>query len=182
MGFEKRASDTALDQDLRACRDPDAIGALLTNLRQDRPVLRAQSTDFGGTLNDKSALLAAYVACMNRGILDFFTGAKVLLQGAVDRHHILPRAQFPQKERARSDNIANIAFIASDVNKAMGLTGPGVYLKAITQAILESQCVPTDERLWSIERSEDFWTARRELLADSFNDFVRKVLPQRRIT
>jgi len=81
---------------------------------------RAEPEDFSGALADRSGLLALYVACMNRGILDFYTGAKILLQNNVDRHHILPRAQFPEDVRATADNIANMAFIAGDVNKSIG--------------------------------------------------------------
>jgi hypothetical protein len=176
------SSETALDQDLRACRSPDPVGSLLTNLRQVRSSLLADPDDFSGTLADRSGLLALYVACMNRGILDFFAGSKILLQSAVDRHHILPRAQFPESKRSSADNIANIAFIAGDVNKAIGLTGPEVYLKRIKANVLDSQCVPKDESLWSIDRASDFWAARRELLANSFNDFVKSALAQRRLS
>ncbi len=118
---------------------------------------------------------------MNRGILDFFTGGKVVLQTSIDRHHILPRAQFPDKLRAAADNVANIAFIASDVNKAIGLSGPDVYLKHISKKILDSQCVPKDQGLWRIERAEEFWSERRALLAESFNEFLKDSLPGRRL-
>lgn len=175
-----RSTETALDQDLRACRDDDAIGSLLRNLRQGRSLL-AHPDDFAGALNDRSALLASYVACLQRGILDFFTGATVLLQGSVDRHHILPRGQFPEKERSAADTIANIAFIVDDVNKAIGLTGPEVYMKRIKKQNLESQCVPLDKNLWAIDRADDFWLARRALLAKAFNEFIRDALPQRRL-
>jgi hypothetical protein len=175
------SSETRLDEDLKACREADPIGALLTNLRQRRPALIAQASDFSGALVDRSGLLALYVACMNRGILDFYTGAKVLLQNEVDRHHILARAQFPEHSRAVADNIANIAFIVGDVNKAIGQAGPEVYLKRLGSRVLKSQCIPTDQSLWAIDRADAFWAARRELLADSFNDFVRESLPQRRL-
>lgn len=175
------ASETALEQDLRACRNSDPIGALLANLRQQRPTLTAVPNDFAGALNDRSGLLSVYIACMHRGILDFFTGSRVLLQASIDRHHILPRAQFPEKLRSKADNIANIAFIASDVNKSLSMTGPEVYLRRISKNILESQCVPEDNQLWTIDRAEDFWAARREILAESFNAFLKNTLPQRRV-
>ncbi|MGD9646530.1 MAG: DUF262 domain-containing protein [Pirellulales bacterium] len=130
------SADTALEQDLRACRDGDPIGALLRNLRQLRTVLAAESTDFSGALADRSGLLALYISCMHRGILDFFTGAKVLLQNNVDRHHILPRGQFAESARPRADNVANIAFIVGDVNKAIGQSGPEVYLKKVSPRVL----------------------------------------------
>jgi hypothetical protein len=175
-----KSAETALDQDLKACRASDPIGALLGNLRQLRPELTAYEFDFNGALSDRGALLAAYIACFNRGILDFFTGSKVLLQPHVDRHHILPRAQFPQDDRAIADNIANVGFIAGDVNKALGAAGPEVYLKRVKPRILESQCIPLNKELWAIDHAAEFWAARRELLAESFNEFIRNSVPQRR--
>jgi len=175
------SAETALDQDLRACRAADPIRALLANVRQVRPSLAADPNDFAGSLNDRGGLLALYISCMNRGILDCFTGGKVLLQGAVDRHHILPRGQFPEATRSRADNIANIAFIAGDVNKSIGLSGPEVYLKRVTPRVLESQCIPMDKNLWVIEQADEFWSARRSLLAESFNSFLKDALPQRRL-
>jgi hypothetical protein len=118
---------------------------------------------------------------MNRGILDFYSGAKVLLQNAVDRHHILPRAQFPDDSRVLADNVANIAFIVGDVNKSINQTGPEVYLKRLGAKVLKSQCIPHDRNLWTIDRADDFWTSRRDLLAESFNEFLRDSLPQRRL-
>jgi len=176
-----RSSETALDQDLRACRAADPLGSLLGNLRQMRSTLLAQPEDFGGALNDRSALLAAYVSCKQSGILDFFTGAKVLLQKSVEKHHILPRAQFVESERSRADNISNIAFIAGDVNRSIGQSGPEVYLKRIPKKVLDSQCVPTDPKLWYIDEAEQFWQSRRDLLAVSFNKFLRENLPGRRV-
>ena len=175
------SSETALEQDLRACRSDDPVGALLKNLRQHRPSLRAKPSDFQGAINDRSALLAAYIACKHRGIRDFFTGQKVLLQENVDRHHILPRRQFPEAERSRADTVANIAFIASDVNKAISHSGPEVYLKEIDPPILESQCVPLDPSVWRIETANAFFAVRQKLLAEAFNDFVKSALSRRRL-
>jgi hypothetical protein len=106
---------------------------------------------------------------------------KVLLQADVDRHHILPRAQFSSKLRPTADNVANIAFIASDVNRAISLSGPEVYLRRISEKVLNSQCVPLVRRLWGIDRAEEFWDARRKLLAKSFNEYISDALPQRRL-
>lgn len=174
------SSETALDQDLRACRTADPVGGLLTNLRAARTRLVAEPKDFTGALADRSGLLAMYVACMNRGVLDFYSGSKVLLQSNVDRHHILPRAQFPEDQRPSADNIANMAFIAADVNRSIGQAGPEVYLAKLTTRVLESQCIPIDSDLWRIDRASAFWEARRELLAQSFNEYVQEALPQRR--
>jgi hypothetical protein len=176
-----RSSETALDQDLRACRADDPIGALLKNLRQHRPSLLAKPRDFEGSLNDRSGLLATWVACRNRGIKDFFTGQKVLLQEDIDRHHILPRRQFPEADRTNADNVANIAFVAGDVNRAISHSGPEVYLSQINRSVLKSQCVPLDSGLWRIRNADAFFVARRKLLAESFNEFVKRSLPNRKL-
>jgi hypothetical protein len=176
-----RSSETALDQDMRACHADDPVGGLLSNLRRHRGTLLARPSDFAGAINDRSGLLAAYIACKNQGIKDFFTGQKVVMHEDIDRHHILPRRQFPEASRTDADTVANIAFITSDVNKSIGHSGPEVYLSDIKPAILESQCVPLDPALWRIKEADEFFHARRKLLADSFNDFVKSALPGRRL-
>jgi hypothetical protein len=175
------ATETALDQDLLACRSDDAIGKLLSNLRRDEGGFGATANDFKGPLNDKGAMFAVYVACRHMGLRDLFSGAQILLQANVDRHHILPRAQFPENKRVTADRVANIAFITGEVNRAVGAASPDVYLAKISREILESQCVPYDATLWRIDRAEDFWHERRALLAEAFNGFLRKMLPGRRL-
>lgn len=175
------ASESALDQDLRACRTADPVRALLGNLRQVRDDLSAVPSDFGGSLVDRSGLLALYIACMHRGVRDFYSGGKILLQNSVDRHHILPRAQFPERKRTSADCVSNMALISGAVNKSIGQTGPEVYLRQLSPAIRESQCIPGDPDLWSIERAVEFWAARRELLTAAFNDYIQDVLPSRRL-
>ncbi|WP_159397857.1 hypothetical protein [Sorangium cellulosum] len=54
-------------------------------------------------------------------------------------------------------------------------------MKKLKPKILESQCIPLDQRLWSVDKTDQFWAARRELLAEAFNDFVRIALTQRRL-
>jgi hypothetical protein len=176
-----RSSETALDQDLKACRSEDAVGELLKNLRQQRRSLTATIADFAGSLNDRSGLLAAYIACKHRNMKDIFTGQTIGMQDNIDRHHILPRRQFEESLRATADNVANIAFITSEVNKSISHSGPEVYLEDVKPNYLESQCIPSDSSLWRIKRADEFFDARRELLAESFNDFVRASLPNRRL-
>ncbi len=77
--------------------------------------------------------------------------------------------------------MANIAFVTSDVNKAISHSGPEVYLDEIKSSLLESQCVPLDPSLWRIRQADAFFAARRKLLAESFNDFVREALPNRKL-
>jgi hypothetical protein len=176
-----KATETALEQDLKACRSDDPIGKLLSNVRSQFRFFGAVPDDFSGALNDKGALFASYVACRQMGLRDLFSGTPILLQASVDRHHLLPRAQFPERDRQKSDTVANIAFITSGVNTALGAASPDVYLAKISHEVRDSQCIPENKRLWRIDRAEQFWDARRELLANSFNAALRSMLPGRRI-
>jgi hypothetical protein len=115
------------------------------------------------------------------GVRDLFSGREILLQANVNRHHILPRAQFPERKRADADTVANIAFISGEVNRNVGAASPDVYLKGIDPEVLKSQCIPLDENLWRIDRAEEFWHERRSLVTIAFNDFLRKMLPGRRL-
>jgi hypothetical protein len=56
------SSETALDQDLRACRESDPIGALLKNLRQLRATTAALPSDFSGALGGPQRLTVTFTS------------------------------------------------------------------------------------------------------------------------
>lgn len=174
------SSETALDQDLRACSKDNPVRALLNNLKSTRASLKATANDFRSSFLDRGSLLAMYIACKHKGIRDFFSGGPVILQPNVDRHHILPKGQFPEKRKKSSDTIANIAFISGPTNKSVSNTGPEIYLQQIPTRVLRSQCIPEEPRLWRIDKAEEFWAARQKLLAEAFNDYLKSVLPKNR--
>lgn len=175
------AAETALEQDIKACRADDPIRALLANLKHGRESLLATAVDFGGTLKDRSGLLATYIACRHRGARDLLSGGQVVMQPSVERHHIIPRARFESHERATADALANIAFISGDTNRSIRDADSERYLAKIEKAILESQCIPLDRALWTVEAAQQFWEQRRSLLATAFNSYVKTMLDKRRI-
>jgi hypothetical protein len=177
------ASDTALDEDLRACRKDDPIGELLGAMRSKnkKRKLLATPDHFSGKLNDRSALLAAWVGCYIRNAEDLLSGGSIILQKGIDRHHIVPRNRFDESHRSDADTIANIGFVSGASNKSLGDDDPGVYLARVSGRILQSQCIPQDRSLWSVHAAERLWAARRQLLADAFNQFVKDRLAGRRL-
>jgi hypothetical protein len=48
-----KSTESALDQDLRACRAPDPIGALLTNVRREEGSIDVTAEEFTGALADR---------------------------------------------------------------------------------------------------------------------------------
>jgi hypothetical protein len=176
-----RSSQTALDQDLRACRAPDPIRALLNNLKPGRKVLEASQYDFDRSVADRSILLATYIACKHLGAQDLLTGQTIQSRSGIDRHHILPRSHFPAAERQRADVIANIAFIGRGSNKEISDSTPSVYLASIEPEVLQSQAIPLDRSLWHVNRADEFWSKRQELLAGAFNDYLKSAFSKRRL-
>ena len=94
----------------------------------------------------RSSLLAAHIACRHSKARDLLSGSKMKLQDSIDRHHILPRAQFTREQRAGADTIANIAFITNENNKTIGANTPKCLLRAIKKEVLDSQCIPANPR------------------------------------
>jgi hypothetical protein len=174
------SSETALDEDLRCCRSDDPIGALRRVLKQRYRRFSSNASDFDRKINDRSALLAAWVACKQRGAVDVLTGTKLLLQPGIDRHHILPRARFEVDDRTKADTIANIAFVSGGSNRSIGDDHPGQYIAGLKVGARNSQCIPDESRLWSVEKSQDFWDRRRTLLSQAFNEFLNDAFADRR--
>ncbi|MBS1826216.1 MAG: DUF262 domain-containing protein [Acidobacteria bacterium] len=176
------ASGTALEQDLKACRNGDPVGALLSNLRQSRPSLWATPADFNGSMADRSGLLATFLACKQLGASDLLTQRRIVSRTRVDRHHILPRAYFQQgKARQRADVLPNIAFVAKDSNQSISDNTPATYLANISPKVLESQGIPVTSDLWSVAKAEEFWAERQQSLTNAFNAFLKASLGNRRL-
>src|SRR5260370_12714152 len=97
---------------------------------------------------------------MHRGILDFYSGGKVLLQEGVDRHHILPRGQFPEGFRSKADNVANIAFIAVSpallVLGDMSVQGNIKPLRSLTEPLQVAKDNGAKRALIPIENKRSF--------------------------
>jgi hypothetical protein len=72
-----RSTGTTLEQDLKACRSSDPIGALLKNLKQRRAYLSAREEDFSGSIADRSGLLTTYISCRQLGAMDLLTGRRM---------------------------------------------------------------------------------------------------------
>ncbi len=171
------STETAIEQDLRACMGDDVLKGLLKNLRASAQRRRLQVTvdDLDSSIQDRGALFAAYVACTHRGAVDLFTGQKITTASqanAIHRHHIFPRGGFPLAARSDADLVPNIAFILPEVNMALGKEAAGKYLPNIPGARRKSQCIPEDPTLY--ESYDDFYWRRAELLALSLNDFLKE--------
>ena len=161
----------------RLVHTPLKIGQLIQDYRSGKIVIPEFQREYVWKKSKASRL----VDSLYRG----FPISSLLLWTSTEytqtRHHILPKAQFPERQQARADCIANIACITGSANRSVGASAPDVYLAKLPRTVLESQCIPTDESLWRIDRAKELWAARRALLAEAFNEHLRSALPSRRI-
>jgi len=176
------STGAALEQDLKACRERDAIRGLLRNLRREGTELGARPRDFDTTVADRGALLSLWVALRQRRALDLLGRGRIAAGDGVRRHHLLPKSGFPADRRHWADALANIAFVLEGGGESAAVQeDPARFLAELGPRVRESQCIPEDPGLWSMESADRFFKARRELIAAAFDEFVDGHLPGRRL-
>ena len=121
------------------------------------------------------------VLSRQRGAIDFYSHGKISAHKGIHRHHILPRGRFAPEEKPEADTLANIAFVLGGTNESLGSDDPAVYLAKLTPKTRASQCIPDSEDLWSMDAASRFWSARRKLLAESFDEFIQERMSARRL-
>jgi hypothetical protein len=85
-------------------------------------------------------------------------------------HHIFPREFLKDNEETRDymiNSLANLTFISPSVNSEIGDESPDAYLAEYAKSdinMLEEHLIPTNRKLWSVDRFEDFLDARLNLI------------------
>ncbi len=85
-------------------------------------------------------------------------------------HHIFPREFLKESGETRDEMInclANLNFISKEINSEIGDTPPEDYLPDYLQKderTLGRHFIPTNKRLWTMDRFEDFLDARLKLI------------------
>ncbi|MFK4146876.1 DUF262 domain-containing protein [Streptomyces sp. NPDC004065] len=185
-GRHTGATETALNQDLQAV-DAGGVDQLIETLRQGRGGrLEIRPDDFQGTSMGSRFYPLLYMLSRVHGAQDLASGVP-LKDGMLGKlsslqvHHIFPKAQLYKHgySRAEVNAVANFCFLTQDTNLQISAKRPEDYLPEIVRRVpgaLESQWIPTDPALWSIDAYREFLAARRELLADAANDFLIRLL------
>lgn len=175
------SAETSMDQDLRALSEPDGFAHLIHDLRQSVGRLEVSAEDLDDAGVRSAFFLGMYLACRHNGATDWFYNVKLSSTNlgtdhSLELHHVFPRAlvkdQFPRQD---VNELANMAFLSKKPNIEIGMITPGDYLEAIPEDRLRQQFIPMDRDLWSVDRFQDFLAARRVLVADGINEFLRSL-------
>ena len=93
---------------------------------------------------------------------------------SLEVHHIFPKKVLREADydRRQINALANFCFLTKDCNLHLAAQAPEDYFPRIAAeqpGALESQWIPMDRRLWTVDRFPEFLAARRKLLAEAAN-------------
>ena len=174
--------ETAMDEDLKAVREADSVGALMRNVVRPGVSIDVAPDEFDDAGWNNPLFPMTYAVARKRGAKDWFKGVSLTSdvlgeENEIQIHHIFPKALLKAQgvRRKDIDEIANLAFLAAKPNRQISKRPPEEYLAEIADKHperLESQSIPMDRGLWRLDRFQPFLDARRELLAQAVNDLI----------
>ena len=181
--YSRGSSETLLDQDLKILRDGGGFQELLDRLRTQVGRLDVTPEELEGR-NQRSALFKTmFLASQAADARDWHSNLVIALSHVgnahqLQFHHIFPKAVLKSTATTReTDDIANLAFISGKANRKISAKEPALYFPEVQKANgeqpFESQCIPTDPNLLTVERYKAFLAERRRLIAERLNEFLQ---------
>ncbi len=188
------ASTTALAEDARSIRDAGSFAEALAALREALAVEpRVAPEEFVvRAVGNRSLLLLQYLALTGHGALDWTTGEPIGRQGAAPEVGFVPywhpffptgasglrsaRYDFTDDEIGALGNL--VVLNSRPAARAWRSGAPARYLAAssVPDERLDSQLIPLDRELWTIERYRDFLEDRSRRLARAANAYLAEQL------
>lgn len=180
--YSRGSSETILDQDLNIIKQGGGPGELQARVMQQVGRFFIEAEELEGR-NQRSALFKTmFMAFKKAGAKDWRSNLAIALnhsgaQHKLQFHHIFPKALLKGRYSDREINdIANLSFIGGKTNKAISDKAPDKYipelLKKNGKAAFESQCIPLDPELLTLDGYRDFLARRRELIAVRLNEYL----------
>lgn len=174
--------ETAMDEDLKAIKEPDPIASLTRNATGSGVSAGVSAEEFDDAGWRNPLFPMTYAVARKRGAKDWFKGIALTRDvlgedNEVQVHHVFPKALLKERSVGRRDidEIGNLAFLAAKPNRQISKRLPEDYLSEIAEKHpdrLEAQSIPMDKSLWKLNNFQDFLSARRELLAEAVNDLI----------
>ena len=176
------------NRDLNIVSLGNGVDGLLQELR---PMVRTRSlrlnaADFECVRSSKPYYRLLLTLARRCGARDLRSGVSLSFHqtshlSRLDAHHIFPRRYLSNVgvEKAKIDQLANLAFITQGTNLGIGAKPPADYLPKFEEThpgVLASQWIPEDPALWRVGAYPRFLQRRRKLLADVANEFLQELI------
>lgn len=182
--YSRGSSETYLDRDLSAIKDNNLQG-LLDELKIQFGRLDFQTIDFENKNTASGIFKTMFTVMRHNGALDWNTPQVISMNNVANRnqiefHHIFPQDFLKGKyERDEINDIANQTFIVKRTNVLIKNEDPAIYLPEVLEKKGEENfrkhCIPTDKRLWNIDKYPEFIAERRKLLTDMINSYLKEL-------
>lgn len=180
-----------LDRDLRIIAESESpFEELIDNIAEERP-LEIKPSEFVGrdVRHPLFSLMRWYFK--SQGAICLGTGLqlhrKMGKSYGLERDHIFAYSLLRDSGEYDMDNrhhfsaaqeITNRAILTTVENRTKAAKKAEVYLAGVKKRYpnaLKLQCIPEDESLWKTENFMGFLQARRELLAESLNEYLNNL-------
>jgi hypothetical protein len=179
------SSEGLLDSDISALYRTQNLDELLSILKLQVKDFYASVDEIKGKNRRSPYFSMLFIVSKQQGIKDWFTGMAISerLIGrahALQFHHIFPKSLLKKQgaDRKEINEIANMAFIGGKTNRNISNKEPEKYLIDVVEKrgedILDHHLLPSDRKLWKLDKYNEFLTYRREKLVQSINTFLKK--------
>ncbi len=181
--YSRGSSETLLDEDLNAVWGRKDVPALLQNLNRQVGRLEIESTDIEGRNQRSAYFKTMFLAFKANGAKDWGSQLAISLKHkgashALEFHHIFPRKILEGSKipKEKINDIANLCFISAKTNKQIRDREPINYfpdfIKECGEDEIAKQAIPTNRKLWQVDRFDDFLEERRRLIVECLNEFL----------
>jgi hypothetical protein len=178
--------ESYLNQDLAAIEELDGgLDRLIGLLRQNRGDLNLNEGDFKGWSRGARFYPLLYMMTRVCQARDWGSGIELSAHmlgstSGLQVHHIFPKSLLYKHgyEKADVNAIANFTFLTQETNLEISNRNPLEYFEeymARHPGAMETHWIPMDKELWKIENYLDFLAARRKLLAEAANSFLKSL-------
>lgn len=179
-----------LDRDLRTLKEAKQPFDDLLQFIAEENRMEIMPAEFVGHAPQHPLFSMVRWYLKSRGAVCFTTGMSLRKNMGskyqLELDHIFPysrlkKAGYDKENRIKyslAQEFTNRAILTQIANRGKSDANAADYLVNVKKKFpraLELQCIPTDESLWQIENYERFLEARRELLAEHLNVFLKKI-------
>ena len=172
------STETKINEDIHAL-DTAGLDGLLERLRTWRGGFRVTPEHFDASTVGARFYPVLYFLTRMGEARDLCEGTplkKGMLasMARLELHHIFPKKVLRDAgyDRWQINALANFCFLTKDCNLCINARRPEEYfpkVEAKNPGALESQWIPMDRRLWSVDRFPEFLAERRNRLAEAAN-------------
>jgi hypothetical protein len=184
--YSMGSSETILDTDLSTLMKRNDLHDLINQLQLHVKKFDVDASDITNRGTRSPFFSMLYFVFRQNGAKDWWSGLSLSERHigkshSLQYHHVFPKSLLKKEkfEKKEINEISNLAFIGGRTNRSITNKEPKVYFEDIIkksgEEVLRSQLIPLDRNLWEISNYRNFLEARRKLLSEEINKFIKNL-------